>query len=151
MDMRLAHQSIQPEQPCGCCVSTVNVEGDVTLPGSLRETTNVLHAGAMAVVETTEAMQDRISIEGKVVFCVVYTQGESGKVESIEATADFTHLCDSSGALPRAEVFAAVQAEHVTATVVGGRMTMRAVIRLCARAVSAEGIDVLNSIGGEYV
>lgn len=151
MEMHVNHTDILTEQPCGVCRSLINVEGDVTLPGSLRETNHVLHASAMAVVESAEAMQDRISLGGRVVFCVLYTQGDSGQVESIEATADFTHLCELPGAVPRAEVFAAAQVEQVSASVMGGRMTMRAAVRLCARAVKCETLDAISSIGGDHV
>ena len=151
MDMHLNHTKIQTEQPCGVCRTHLTVEGDVTLPGSLRETTDVLHASAMAVVENAETMQDRISVGGRVVFCVLYTQGGSSKVETIEATADFTHLCELPGAIPRAEVYAVAQVEHVTASVMGGRMTMRAIVRLCARAVATEMVEVLGGISGEEV
>ncbi len=146
MDMRLQQITLIPETACGLCRSQINVEGDVTLPGSLRETTNVLHASAMAVVETAEAMQDRVTIGGRVVFCVLYTQGENHRVDSIEATADFTHLCDMPGAVPRADVYANAQVEHVDATVQNGRMTMRATVRVCARATKGEPVEVLTGI-----
>lgn len=151
MEMRLDHTDMQSEQPCGVCRSQLTVEGDVTLPGSLRETTNVLHASAMAVVESAEAMQDRVSVGGRVVFRVLYTQGDSGRVDSIEAAADYSHLCDLPGSVPRAEVFAAAQVEHVSATVMGGRMTMRAIVRLCARATVCDAVDVLSGIEGSGV
>lgn len=151
MEMHLNHTDIQVERPCGVCRSQITVEGDVTLPGSLRETTSVLHAGAMAVVEKAEAMQDRVSIGGRVVFCVLYTQGDSGRVDSIEAAADFSHLCDLPGAVPRADVLASAQVEQVSATVNGGRMTMRASVRLLARAVNGETLTVLSSIDGSQV
>lgn len=146
MEMHLNEMSIQPETPCGVCRSQAVVEGEVTLPGSLRETTNVLHAAAMAVVESAESMNDRISIAGRVVFCVLYTQGEAHRVDAIEATADFTHLCELPGAVPRAEVYARAQVEHVEATVQNGRMTMRAVVRLCARAMRCEAVDVIGGV-----
>lgn len=151
MEMQLNRAQLQAERPCGTCHSQLTVEGEVTLPGSLRETTNVLHASAMAVVESAEAMQDRITVGGRVVFCVLYTQGSSAKVESIEATADFTHLCELKGAVPRADVFAAVKAEHVTATVTGGRMTMRAVVGLQARAMLCEDLELLSRTDGEHI
>lgn len=149
MDMRLEHTDIQPESPCGICRSQIVVEGDVTLPGSLRETTNVLHSSAMAVVENAEAMQDRVTVGGRVVFCVLYTQGEAQEVHSIEASADFTHLCDMAGAVPRAEVLAKAQVEHVDATVQNGRMTMRAIVRLCARAMSCESVEALTGVAAD--
>lgn len=151
MEMHLNHTDIISEQPSGVCRSRINVEGEVTLPGSLRETNHVLHAGAMAVVESAEAMQDRVSIGGRVVFCVLYCQGDNAQAASIEAAADFTHLCELTGAMPRAEVFASAQVEQVSASVTGGRMTMRASLRLCARAVNSETVDTISSISGAGV
>ena len=149
MDMRLNHTSIVCDSPCGVCRSQFIVEGDVMLPGSLREATHVLHTSAMAVPERTEAMQDRISVSGRTVFCVLYTQGEKTEVESIEASADFTHLCDLPGASSHAEVDAFLQVEQVDARVQSGRMTMRAVIRMCASAVNIEDAEAVSAVEAE--
>lgn len=146
MDMRLEHTAIQLETPCGVCRSQFAAEGEVTIPGSLRETTNVLHASAMAVVESAEAAQDRINVRGRVIFCVIYTQGESAKADAIEATADFTHLCDLPGAVPRAEVTAYAQVEHVEARVLNGRMSLRAIVHLCARAMAGDTAEVIARV-----
>lgn len=146
MDMRLNHTSVICDSPCGVCRSQFIVEGDVTLPGSLRETTNVLHASAMAVAERTEALTDRLSVTGRTVFCVLYTQGEKTEVESIEATADFTHLCDLPGVAAQGEAEAFLQVEHVEARVQSGRMNMRAVIRLCASVMNHEEQEVISGV-----
>lgn len=151
MDMRLKQCALYAGQPCGVCRDEVQVAGEVTLPGSLRETTNVLHAGAMAVVEKTEAMQDRVSISGRVVFCVLYTQGGGDHVGSIEATGEFSHICDLPGTTPQSEVFAAAQATRVEATVVGGRMTMRTAVQLCVRAMNTAALEVLGAVEDEQV
>ena len=151
MDMRLEQTTFEAEIPCGSCKTRFTVEGDVTLPGSLRETTNILHASAMAVVESAEASQDRATIAGRVIFCVLYTQGDHGTPESIEAAADFTHLCDMPGAVPRSAVDAWAQAEHVTASVQNGRVSMKAVLSLCARAVCTQTAEALSAAKGDFV
>ena len=146
MDMRLQKLDWTPETPCALCQSRITVEGDVPIPGSLRETTHVLHASAMAVVERTEAMQDRATLAGRVIFCVLYTQGDRAEVASIEATAEFTHLCDMPGATPHAEVTAFAQARQVHAHVQNGRMTMRTSVQLWARAVNCEAGEALTGV-----
>lgn len=146
MDMRVKQIALNPEVSCGRCSSQFSAEGDVPIPGSLRETTNVLYASAMAVVEGTESMQDRISVSGRVIFCVLYTQGDKTRVESIEATADFSHLCDLPGATPQAAVTAFAQAQQVHARVQNGRMTMRTLVKVCARAVGCGTMEALAGI-----
>ena len=143
MDMRLEHRSIQPERPCGGCRADINVEGDVPLPGSLRETTHILYAGASAVVESAEAMQDRISIAGRVIFRVLYVKGDANKAEAMEAAANFSHICDLPGATAHSDVYACARAEHVQHTVQGGRVSLRAQVHLDTRAVNCEPVDIV--------
>lgn len=58
----------------GESLSQAVVEGEVALPGGLREETTVLSAEAMAVLDRSAAEADRVTAEGKVVFHVLYTQ-----------------------------------------------------------------------------
>ncbi len=148
MDMQLIRESIHLEQPAGRGVSQAVVEGEVTLPGGLREETHVLAAHAMAVAEGTEAMQDRATVSGRVVFHVLYTQGDPQKVNAIEAAADFTHLCDLPGVQPRAAVLAIVHPEHVEARAANGRMSMRAQLRIDLRGMLDGPMDAVNGVEG---
>lgn len=144
MDMRLERRSIQPERPCGCCSAEVKVEGEIPLPGSLREITNILYAEAVAVVEATEAMQDRISMAGRVIFRVLYMKGESDKPESIEAAANFNHICDLPGTTPHSTVYACARAEHVQHSVQGGRVSLRTQVHLDARSANCEPVEIVT-------
>ena len=150
MDMRFEHTTIQAETPCGTCRTSFTAEGEVAIPGSLREATHVLHTSATAVVESADALQGRISVRGRVIFCVIYTQGAQTKAESIEATADFTHLCDAPGTVERAEAEARAWVEHAEARVQNGRMMMRANVRLYARADAVQSIEVLTTVDSPY-
>lgn len=151
MDMRMEQANIRVDMPCGTCTSRFQVEGDVTVPGSLREAAHVLYASALAVEEGTEAFQDRVTVRGRVIFSVVYTQGESRDIHSMEATAEFTHACDMPGVPARAEVMTILQAEQPTAVVRNGRMNMRVNIHLRARAVCPETMAAITRFGANSV
>lgn len=148
MEMQLIRESIEMEQPLGTGRSRAVVEGEVTLPGGLREETRVLSAGAMAVIEGSEAQQDRVSVSGRVVFHVLYTQGDPKKINVIEASADFTHPCGLPGSQPRAQAETAAQVEVVEARVNGGRMTMRAEIGLGCRVLLAAPVEAIMGVNG---
>lgn len=151
MELGLKKEGIRMEQLLGRCQSQAMVEGDVTLPGGLREEAHVLHACGMAVAESAECLQDRVSVSGRVIFEVLYTQGAPDKVLSIEAAADFTHLCELPGAQPRSAAHAQARVEHVEASVSGGRLSMRAVLRIQARAWSAVPMEVLTGVEADGV
>ena len=75
-------------------LSQAVVEGEVALPGGLREETRVLASEAMAVLERSSAESGRVQLDGKVAFHVLYTQGDPTKVQALEASADFSHTAD---------------------------------------------------------
>ena len=55
----------------GESLSQAVVEGEVALPGGLREETTVLSAEAMAVLERSLAQADRVTVDGKIFFACV--------------------------------------------------------------------------------
>ena len=71
MEMRILRENIYMERLIGENQGQAVVEGEITLPGGLREEARVLQAGGMAVIQGAEALQDRASVEGKVVFHVL--------------------------------------------------------------------------------
>ena len=148
MELRLMKENIQMEQPVGAAQSQAVVEGEITLPGGLREEAHVLAAQGMALIESVETMQDRASVTGKVVFHALYTQGDPEKVHAIEAGADFTHLMELPGAAPRNQCIATAQIEHIEASAHNGRMSLRAVMRLQGRTLSQQPVEALTGLTG---
>ncbi len=154
MDAQLRKETVTMEQVTAHGASQAVVEGEITLPGGLREETHVLHAGGMAVVDSAESGADRATLSGKVIFHVLYTQGTPNQVHVVEATADFIHQCDLPGAQPKGRVQAQARVEHVDASVQGGRLNMRAIVQLDARGASTQALEVLtgvNAPGGAEV
>lgn len=148
MDMRSIKENIQLEQPGGRAQGQTVVAGEITLPGGLREEARILHAGGMVVVDSVEAMQDRASVTGKVVFHTLYTQGDPNRVNGMEATADFTHVLDMPGAQPRNLCQAEGAVEHVEASATGGRLSLKAVVRLWGSSTNQQPVEAVTGIAG---
>lgn len=148
MDMRLVKENIQMEQPRARRQSQAVVEGEITLPGGLREEARVLHAGGMVVVDNVEAMQDRASVTGKVVFHTLYTQGDHTKVNALEASTDFNRMMELPGAQPRNACHAQGMVEHVEASAAGGRLNLKGILRLWGDAVNQQPVEAVTGISG---
>lgn len=148
MDIRLLKENIQMERLAAIGRGQTVVEGEITLPGGLREEASALHAGGMAVIDTVEALQDKVSIGGKVTFHALYTQGDPGKVQAIEATADFMHVVDMPGVQPRNLCRMEAQVEHVDASASGGRLMMKAVVSVFGRAMTHQPVETLTGVHG---
>ena len=122
------------------------VEGEITLPGGLREEARVLYAEAMAVVESIEAQQDQVTVSGRVIFRALYTQGDPDKPQAMEAGADFTHSLPFPGAQPKALCRGGAAVEHVEASACSGRLSLRAVLGLRCRLLCAQSVAALTGI-----
>ena len=122
------------------------VEGEIALPGGLREETTVLSAEAMAVLEHSAADADRVTADGKVAFHVLYTQGDPTHISALEASAEFTHPVELPGAQAGMSAPVSLMVEHVEAAAQGGRLHLMAILRVHARAFSDEPLGVVTGI-----
>ena len=129
-------------------LSQAVVEGEVALPGGLREETRVLASEAMAVLERSSAENGRVQLDGKVAFHVLYTQGDPTKVQALEASADFSHTADIPGAQAGMAAPVSLMVEHVEAGAQGGRLHLMAVLRVHAHVLTDEPLAVVSGIRG---
>lgn len=136
------------ERRVGSGRSQAVVEGEITLPGGLREEARVLYSGGMVVIDGVEALQDRVSVTGKVVFHTLYTQGDPSKINAMEATADFSHTMELPGVQPRMACLTDATVEHVEATAYSGRLGLRAILQISARAMAQQPVEALTGISG---
>lgn len=148
MDMRCLKESVLMDWHIGAGRSEAVVNGEITLPGGLREEARVLHAGAMAVIDSAEAMQDRLTLTGRVIFHTLYTQGDPDRIQAIEATADFSHMMDLPGAARNMTCTPDCAVAHVSATVINGRLALHAALQCHADVLSQQPIEALTGLDG---
>jgi len=121
------------------------VEGEVALPGGLREETVILSAQAMAVVEKVTVQSGRADVDGKVIFHVLYTQGDPTRINTLEAAADFSQTIELPKARPGMNVPVSLTTEHVEASAQGGRLKLMAILKIYARLF---GEEPMRMVGG---
>ncbi len=148
MEMKCLRENLQMERLVGSAQGQAAVEGEITLPGGLREEARVLSAGAMVVLDSVEAQQDKVVLEGRVVFHALYTQGDPGKPQAMEASADFTHTLDLPGAQARMLCRGDAAVEHVEAAAYSGRLSLKAILQTRCRVLSTQPVAVLTGITG---
>lgn len=132
----------------GAGLSQAVVEGEVALPGGLREETRVLSSEALAVLEHSSADSGRVSADGRVTFHVLYTQGDPTKISAVEASADFTHTTDIPGSAPGMTAPVSLMVEHVEANAAGGRLHLTAIVRVYTRVFTDEPVPVVTGVRG---
>ncbi len=142
----IVREELPLERFVGESLGQAVVEGEIALPGGLREETSVLCADAMAVLDRADVQADRVSVSGKVTFHILYTQGDPTRISALEASAEFTHPMDFPGAAAGMHAPVSLMAEHVEAAAQGGRLHLTAILRVHARVFSDEPLSVVTSI-----
>lgn len=146
MTVRLMKETIRFEHQVGTGHARAVVEGNVTLPGGLREAAKLLARNAVVSIQRVEPMQDRAGVSGRVTFHVLYTQGDPRRVQALAAAADFTHVMDLPGATASCSCPVSAQVSQVEARISGGQVMLKAVAALDARAVASEPVEVLTGL-----
>lgn len=145
-DAAILYEDIAMCRYLGSSARQAVVEGEVALPGGLREETVILSAQAMAVAEKTAVQTGRADVDGKVIFHVLYTQGDPTRINTLEAAADFSQVIELGGARPGMNVPVTLMVEHVEATAQGGRLKLMAILKVFARLFTEEPARVVSGL-----
>lgn len=146
MEMRILKEEMPLEQVAGSGESEATVEGSVTLPGALREAARVLMCDGAVCVRRAEAQQGRVQVSGRVMFHALYQQGEDGRVQSLEAAADFSHTQEMPGCTPRCACVMQAEVTGVHASAANGQMSLRATLHIHGRAVLSQTMQVVTGL-----
>ena len=146
--MQLLTEDIPMERFVGAATTQAMVEGEIALPGGLREETRILGCDAMAVVDACEPQSDRLNIGGKVIFHVLYTQGDPTQPSSLELSAEYAHTQELEGCQAGQLAHASVMVEHVEAAAQNGRLHLKSVLRVASRVLTAEPVSVVTGVTG---
>ena len=75
MELTLSRETLCFERLALSQREQVSVEGEATLPGSMRDAVTVLSVQAQAYLEKAEAVAGGVMLKGHVSFQALYTQG----------------------------------------------------------------------------
>ena len=125
VEMTLSRETLCFERLALAREEQVSVEGEATLPGSMRDAVTVLSVQAQAYLEDARA-----TAGGHVSFQALYTQGDLTRIRAMETTCDFEHSIDAPELQPDMRVNASVAVQETEGTATSGRMTLRALLDL---------------------
>lgn len=145
MDGSIVRENVEIERLAAETVEQALVEGEVALPGGIREEATVLGCEARLVISSVEPQTDRLAMDGTVVFQVLYRQGDN-QVRVLEANCAFNHLTEMEGVDARMQPKVSGSVQTATAQPVSGRMRLRAVLDVAARVFSPEETAVVTGI-----
>lgn len=136
--MELTHQALRFERLVSNTEEQVTIEGETTLPGSMRDAVTILSVQAQAVLNGMQAGNGEVGVRGKVHFQVLYTQGDLTRIRAVETSCDFDHSVALSGVTPEMRVAAEACVQETEGSAASGRMTLRALLNIYTEAFADE-------------
>ena len=149
VEMTLSRETLCFERLALAREEQVSVEGEATLPGSMRDAVTVLSVQAQAYLEDARATAGGMTLRGHVSFQALYTQGDLTRIRAMETTCDFEHSIDAPELQPDMRVNASVAVQETEGTATSGRMTLRALLDLQIEAFETTRQALVTDAAGD--
>lgn len=130
MELKLTRETLCFERFVGHSEEQVTIEGEATLPGSMRDAVTVLSVQAQAHLTGAQAGNAETGVRGRVCFQVLYTQGDLTRVRALETNCDFMHSIPMAGVTANMRLEPAVYVQETEGSASNGRMTLRTLLLL---------------------
>ena len=130
MGLELTLDRLCYERFAGRGEEQVTIEGEATLPGSMRDAVTVLSVQAQAHLTDAQAGNGEAGVRGRVCFQVLYTQGDLTRIRTLETRCEFSHTLPLAGAAPGMRLNADAVVQETEGLAGSGRITLRALLEI---------------------
>lgn len=151
MALELVRDALRFSQVIGEGQSQAVVEKDIIVPDMKPDIARVLSLEGKINIVGREIEQDRVSLDGKVDFLILYgADGEPQSVYSINQEADFANKIGIAGALSNMEPEVECRIEHIDYDLFNGRkLHIRCLINMSVRIINDASVDAVKEVSGE--
>ncbi len=123
MSIQLQKEEIKTNEVIGQKTSQTMVECDVIVPDVKPDIKKVLEVSGYVCITQRAIQQDKVFLQGIVRMTALYLPENDGvgKLKSLTANQEFTHIIDCRGASPQMQLFAEANVEHFDFTLINSR------------------------------
>lgn len=146
MELKLTRETLSFERFAGRGEEEITIEGEATLPGSMRDAVTVLSVQAQAHVTGVQALSGEAGVRGRVCFQVLYTQGDLTRVRALETNCDFTHAVAMPGVTANMRLEPAVCVLQTNGNAASGRLTLRALLQVSMEAFEPAQKEIVSDV-----
>lgn len=147
--MELKRETLRFERLAARGEEQVTIEGEATLPGSMRDAVTVLSVQAQAYIASAQAGNGEAAVRGRVCFQVLYTQGDLTRIRALETACDFMHTVPLEGAAPGMRLCAMANVQETEGIAASGRITLRALLSISLEAIESSERELITDAKDE--
>jgi len=149
VELKLTRETLKYDELTARGEEQVTIEGEATLPGSMRDAVTILSVQAQAHITSAQASAGGADMRGRVCFQVLYTQGDLTRIRSLETSCTFEHRMPLEEVQPGMRIDAAAHVQEAEGTAGSGRMTLRARLNVEAEAFERVEKELVTGAEGD--
>lgn len=146
MSVQFVKEAVCVMSPMRAKPQQMAVEAEAALPGGLRDEVRIMYTGARAVPQLCEVSGGRVTVSGRVDFCVLYAQGDLTRVKVAEVSRDFSIALTVSSGTENAQFQPLCEVSNVSARVFNGRLLLQTEMNVYAEAMEAQEMMLVTSV-----
>lgn len=155
MSVELIRDMINYEKLVGEGTSQTMVNGDIVIPERNPEIAKVLNMDSKVTILNSEVMEDKIIVEGKMDFEILYTSSEENTgIYKVNAANNFTHNIQVPGAKPNMQCKVNTKVEHKSYEPIAApsrKIKVDAVVNIKGMVYDKETVESIVDIKGEDI
>ena len=146
MELETRRETLRFERMAAQTREQISIEGEASLPGSMRDAVTVLSVQAQSHLTAVQAGSNEAGIRGRVRFQVLYTQGDLTRIRALETSCDFEHTLRLPGAAPSMRLEASAAVEETDGIAANGRISLRALLGIDLAALETAERELITDI-----
>jgi len=153
MPVEFVRDTINYEKLIGEGSSQTMVNGDIVLGERSPEFGRILAMDGKAVIVSTETIEEKVVVEGKMLFNILYSSiDEDGNIYKVTANSPFTHTLQIPGTQDSMSCKIKTDIEHMEHELVNNKkIKVNAVIDIKGTVYEKESVETITGIEGEDI
>jgi hypothetical protein len=153
MSIELIRDLINYENMIGEGNGQTMVNGDIILGERSQEIMNILHMDGKATITSSECFEDKVSIEGKMSFELLYSSNDSKEsMNKINAVSNFSHIIQIPGTKEHMLCKTDVRIEHIGVEQINNRkIKVNAIINLMGKVYQKSVVEAIVDIKAQDI
>ncbi|MDF2523237.1 MAG: peptidoglycan-binding protein LysM [Clostridiales bacterium] len=150
MSLELIKDSIRVSQLIGEESNQTVIENDIIVPDVKPDVANILLSDGDIFVNSAEAMQDKILINGTICYKILYVSDNAeGEIKSIVNNSSFSYAIDVQNARQGMKCLTNCEIEHIECDILNGRkIGVKAILAVSGKVYTVIEQEITRDLGG---
>ncbi|MCX7749843.1 MAG: DUF3794 domain-containing protein [Clostridia bacterium] len=150
MSLELVKEAIKLNRVVGEDSAQTIVENDIIVPDINPDIGRILLFDGEVVVNRTETAKDRVTVDGTILYKILYLSDPDQLVKSVNTSSNFSYDLDIQNAGSGMRSTAKCEIEHINFNILNGRkVNAKVILRISGKVTEEAEYGIISDLNGE--